>query len=503
MLSSIKQFLKEINYSLLAIIIIAFIARLIIAIKYGDFWFDEMFSFTYSQRPWSESFKFWLWETNPPLHMIMLKFWFYIFPAKEFFARLPSVIAGTASVYAIYLLAKEIFNKKIALLSSLCLALQTYNIFWSATARIYSTLMLLSILSTLYFYKIFIKKVSNDSTSHKYFTFINFLLIFSHLSSLFLLAGQFLTLIITNGKKDAWHWIKINIIPFILGSIWIGTSFYIKLNNELSNSWFINLDHNIFSALKTLSFIIAGMFSNISAIALVCVIGIMISYSIYKESKNNKRELKTLTLLTIIPIIIPFLLGVWNVKFIIEVLPLFSIILPYSLILIFEYQLVVAVMIISISFFSYFNLLKVLPQTNWQETINLINTNSNLYNSVLIYNSFVLKPEVDHYHLPQKLMRPIIPLTLYENISWDDMIIKKNYVYKKLTEAEKDIWYQKNLLDKYDNITLLQGEDDHLNELNNLLIRHNFRLIKEPIRAPILNKFNLYFYEKNKGTIVK
>ena len=94
---------KILNYlPLIIIIMFAFILRLITILKLGPFYFDEAFSFSYSQKPLLISLKYWLWETNPPLHMVFLKSWLQIFPADEFWARIPSLIFGTASIYYIY-----------------------------------------------------------------------------------------------------------------------------------------------------------------------------------------------------------------------------------------------------------------------------------------------------------------------------------------------------------------------------------------------------------------
>lgn len=497
MLFSQNKFLEEKKYWLPTIILAAFILRLIVVIKYGDFWDDEMFNFNYSQRPWLESFKFWIWETNPPLHLIILKFWFYLFPTTEFFTRLPSIIAGTVSIYALYLLAKEIFNHKVALLSSLLLAVQTYHIFWSATARIYSILMLLSILSTLYFYKIFISKAPPNRFSHKQFAAINFLLIFSHLSSIFLLAGQFITLIIIKDKKNTWQWIKNNLIPFSAGIVWIGTSLYLKSNNDLSNSWFVNIEHNLVNALNPLINITAGVYPTISGGGLLLLFITIILLTLYKNAKIDNYNLKALLLLSTLPILIPYVLGIWHVKFFTGVLPLFSIIITYSLLFIFEYRLVAAFAIVSVGLFSYYNLLQILPLTDWTKTKENINIQDSK-NSAFIYNAFNLKPQIDRYWQSSNSSKPTIPLILYENMAWDDMIVKKNYIYKKITEEEKDVWYQKNNLNKYDRITLLQGEYSYMNELNNLLSRHNYTIVNGPIKAPVNGNYNLYFYEKDK-----
>ena len=95
--------------ALVTIILLALALRIFAIIQDGDFWFDAWFSFNYSQKPWLDSFKFWTWETNPPFHMVVLKFWFYIFPKNELFARLPSLIFGVTSIYFL-LLFRIIFN---------------------------------------------------------------------------------------------------------------------------------------------------------------------------------------------------------------------------------------------------------------------------------------------------------------------------------------------------------------------------------------------------------
>ena len=58
-------------------------------------------------------------------------------------------------------------------------------------------------------------------------------------------------------------------------------------------------------------------------------------------------------------------------------------------------------------------------------------------------------------------------------------------------------------MEKYDSITLLQGEDDYMNELNKLLSKHNYKMINEPIKVPVVNNYNLYFYEKNKTSSIQ
>src|SRR3989338_2049111 len=92
-------------------LLLATALRLFTLFGVGDFIWDEMFSFVYSQKPWLASFQFLLLETNPPLHLLTLKLWWYIFPENEFFSRLPSFLFGVGTVFAVYIAGKNFFNK--------------------------------------------------------------------------------------------------------------------------------------------------------------------------------------------------------------------------------------------------------------------------------------------------------------------------------------------------------------------------------------------------------
>jgi uncharacterized membrane protein len=72
---------------------------------------------------------------------------------NEWFLRIPSVIFGVVTIFLVYKVANEFFNKKVALLSSSLLATSQFHIYYSQELRMYSLLCLLTTLSMWFYYR--------------------------------------------------------------------------------------------------------------------------------------------------------------------------------------------------------------------------------------------------------------------------------------------------------------------------------------------------------------
>lgn len=77
-----------------------------------------------------------------------------LFGISEFSTRLPSVLFGIVTIGAVYLLGKEVFNRKVGLLSALLIALLQIEILWSRQARPYQALQLFFLLGAYFVYRI-------------------------------------------------------------------------------------------------------------------------------------------------------------------------------------------------------------------------------------------------------------------------------------------------------------------------------------------------------------
>lgn len=76
-----------------------------------------------------------------------------IFGLNEFAVRFPSVIFGVLTIWAVYLLGKELFNKKVALISVFFVTFLKIEILWSRQARPYQSLQFFYLLGAFFLYK--------------------------------------------------------------------------------------------------------------------------------------------------------------------------------------------------------------------------------------------------------------------------------------------------------------------------------------------------------------
>ena len=147
------------NYILTSILILAAFLRIYKA-DFQSIGIDEILSMNNSDpklsiKQFYDSVLF--WEYLPHLYFYFLRIVFEIFGFSTLVGRFFSAFIGIVGVYAIYLLGKEIFNKRVGLIAALFLSVNYFHIFYSQEIRLYGMLFLFT---TLSFYRlvIFIKK---------------------------------------------------------------------------------------------------------------------------------------------------------------------------------------------------------------------------------------------------------------------------------------------------------------------------------------------------------
>jgi 4-amino-4-deoxy-L-arabinose transferase-like glycosyltransferase len=101
----------------------------------------------------------------PPVHPDGFEYWrsifhtssmavfFQMFGISVFIARLPSVIAGTLTIPLIYIFGRDLFNKKVGLISAFLISINFLAIDLSREARMYEFLQFFYLLSLYFFYK--------------------------------------------------------------------------------------------------------------------------------------------------------------------------------------------------------------------------------------------------------------------------------------------------------------------------------------------------------------
>jgi mannosyltransferase len=116
-------------------------------------WADELSSWDFSQRDTlSRVIRGVQSDSDPPLYFLILHFARWIFGDSEWALRLPSALAGWLCIPAIYALGRRIYSEREGIIAALFLAVLWVPIYYSQEARSYSMLILLSILTSYFWW---------------------------------------------------------------------------------------------------------------------------------------------------------------------------------------------------------------------------------------------------------------------------------------------------------------------------------------------------------------
>lgn len=117
-------------------------------------WHDEAFSALLIQQEFGEMMERISQDVHPPLYYILLDPWANIFQNSLFSLRLFSLFFGLLSIIGTYVLAREIFRRRsIALLSSLFMFFNAFQIQYNMEARMYTLGTFFAIISSIFLLK--------------------------------------------------------------------------------------------------------------------------------------------------------------------------------------------------------------------------------------------------------------------------------------------------------------------------------------------------------------
>ncbi len=122
-----------------------------------------------------------------PVYYFFLAVWTKFFGTSAVSLRAFSALFGSLSILLIFLIAKEIFNDKVALVSSLIASLNLTLIEYSQEARNYSFLLFFSLLS-IYYFVMFLK--SNKNKYLALFIIFTIVAVYTHFLFVFLVFFQ-------------------------------------------------------------------------------------------------------------------------------------------------------------------------------------------------------------------------------------------------------------------------------------------------------------------------
>uniref|UniRef100_UPI00404B7411 glycosyltransferase family 39 protein n=1 Tax=Flavobacterium sp. TaxID=239 RepID=UPI00404B7411 len=193
MVNKLINWIKSNKYIILILIVGSFLR--LFHLDFQSVWLDEVHTLNESNPKLSfqevhETLL--IAEPHPPLYFFIMNVFFNLFGYTTFVARLFSALIGITGIYAIYLLGKELFSKKVGIYAMILLSVNYFHIYYSQDARMYA---LLFFTTTLSFY--FLTKLIKSPTIRNtvLFSLTSTLMIYSHFFALFTLIAQYLILL--------------------------------------------------------------------------------------------------------------------------------------------------------------------------------------------------------------------------------------------------------------------------------------------------------------------
>jgi len=147
---------KRIDFILLAVIMV--VAAVLRLWKLGQvpFMHDE---FSALLRTRFDNFHDFIYQgVMPDSHPIGVQLflwgWVKLFGWNEFWVKLPFVLMGIGSIYLIYLIGRQWFNRKVGLFAAAFFAVSQFTVFYSQLARPYSAGLFFVLLMAWFWYKV-------------------------------------------------------------------------------------------------------------------------------------------------------------------------------------------------------------------------------------------------------------------------------------------------------------------------------------------------------------
>jgi uncharacterized membrane protein len=219
-------------------LLVAFTLR-VFNLNYDGLWNDELLTAVTSNPRLSvlEIIHIMKGDVHPPLHPILSNLWSKLFIHSDTTLRLLNVFFGVWGVYAGYLLAKELFNKKVALYAFGFLIINSFLIRYSQEARSYALLSLLANFSFYYFVRLIKKGYTHRNAI--YYVIATTAMLYTHYFALLVIASQFVAFFfLVDWKKfriKTVHYILTFAIPNIFFLYW--AQFIFKRADKEFQTW--------------------------------------------------------------------------------------------------------------------------------------------------------------------------------------------------------------------------------------------------------------------------
>jgi len=154
-------------------------------LTHKPFWFDEYFSAEVARITWGNFLHLLWWrEANMSLYYVLLRLWME-FGQSEFYIRSLSVAISVATIPAVYWVARQLFDKRVALIATALFTFNAYSVRYAQEARSYALFLLLATLSSGFLIALAREPGRRNQIGY---ALVSVLAVYAHLYALLLLA---------------------------------------------------------------------------------------------------------------------------------------------------------------------------------------------------------------------------------------------------------------------------------------------------------------------------
>lgn len=461
-------------------------------------------------------------EYAPPLYYFLLHFWMYI-GKTEFILRSFSAVAGVFSVAMIYLVGKELFNKKVGLIGALLLATSPFHVWASQITRHYSLFVFLTLCSVYFFIRI-LNSARADRKLWYGFIITSLAMIYTHYYSfLIIIAANILAICLYKDRKFYTNWILSQIALFILYIPWLPFAF-LSIGRRVQDYHGASIGSILIDIPLTFEYFSIGIlhtFNSWKFDQIILILAMVIYFSLFMiglyELRNSKPSRMILLSFLFIPLIIAFIygfkIGSPAPRFIIHISFAFYIILALALSNIRDKRilagLLVCIMLISVGTIYqnevYFRSIAKNDIPAISEYINAYSENNDI---------ILISDRLSELHLAYYYTGSLEMYGLPEDFDWEygiskplevsdgnmDIVIQSIQNY---TDGRKRFWYiniKQN--DTAQFIQKLKNDAGNIDKKNGLttggdmvneFLNQNYKLLLK--NETISEKYKLYLYE--------
>ncbi len=280
-------------YFYLGLIVLLTAVLRIPAIGRDSLWYDEAVSYLTANWPLTTILSNAAQDPHPPFYYSLLHFWFALVPEGDVSGRVLSLLLNGLLIPVVYLLCCELFSRPhIGLIAAFLTAVSPFHILYSHELRMYTLLMLLTVLAILF---LLYARRTNAWYWWALFAITALLLEYTHLFSFFVLTAVALyTLYHHQQRSSLWRTILIGILLILLFLPWInillgesqaqiGSLRPLALNNRI-------IEPNPIIPLTTLAFLIFGQAFSLWYVALILFLTISTLVIFLLELRKAKQK---------------------------------------------------------------------------------------------------------------------------------------------------------------------------------------------------------------------